>query len=35
MTDFVTLDGSHESLTDEDLEKFIAGFPVELLKAAK
>ena len=35
MTDFVTLDGSQKGLTDEDLEKFIAGFPVELLKSAK
>jgi hypothetical protein len=35
MTDFVELDGSQEGLTYEGLERFIAGFPVEVLKAAK
>jgi hypothetical protein len=29
LTDFVQLNGSSDGLTDEDLEKFIAGFPVE------
>ena len=29
LTDFVQLDGSSDGLTDEDLERFIAGFPVE------
>jgi len=29
LTDFVQLDGSSDGLTNEDLEKFIAGFPIE------
>jgi hypothetical protein len=29
LTEVVELDGSSADLTDEDLERFIAGFPVE------
>jgi hypothetical protein len=29
LTEIVELDGSGEHLTDEDLEKFIASFPIE------
>jgi hypothetical protein len=29
MTQIVTLDGSDQGLTDEDLEEFVASFPVE------
>ena len=29
LTEIVDLDGSDQGVTDEDLEEFIAGFPVE------
>jgi hypothetical protein len=35
LTEIVMLDGSDRCLTNEDLERFIAGFPVEASKAAK
>jgi hypothetical protein len=35
LTEIVMLDGSDKGLTDEDLEKFIAGFPVEASKAVE
>ena len=30
LTEIVELDGGRDGLNDEDLEKFIAGFPVEV-----
>jgi hypothetical protein len=31
LTEIVRLDGSHAGLTDEEMEKFVESFPVEMI----